>query len=58
MIGIDALWADAKLFERSLLGGEVLLIGGAAGVADRDHRHGGECTIKGSSIERIIVPSD
>ena len=56
MIGIDALRRDAELFERRLLGGEVLLVGRAPGVADCDRRHG-EVYDKGSPIEIIIVPS-
>ena len=36
VIGIDALRGNAELFEGRLLGGKVLPVGGAAGIADCD----------------------
>jgi len=40
VIDVDPLGGDTELFEGGLLGGEVLRVGGAAGVADQGHRHG------------------
>src|SRR4051812_34022720 len=44
-IHVDALGRDPKLFKSGPLGGEVLLISGAAGVADQGCGHGGKCTL-------------
>ena len=38
-IGIDAVLTDAELEQRIFLNGEVLAIGGAAGIADERVRH-------------------
>jgi len=35
VVGVDAVGGDAELFEGGFLGGEVLLVGGTAGVADQ-----------------------
>src|SRR3954453_14636868 len=40
-----ALGRDPKLFKSGPLGGEVLLISGAAGVADQGCGHGDKCTL-------------
>ena len=40
MVGVDAIGRDAELLKRGPLGGEVLLVGRAAGVADGDRGHG------------------
>src|SRR6476620_11148464 len=44
-IHVDALGRDAELFKSGPLGGEVLLISGAAGVADQGCGHGDKCTL-------------
>jgi hypothetical protein len=40
MVGVDTLRNHAELLQGGLLGGEVLLVGRAAGVADQDGGHG------------------
>ena len=57
MVGVDAVGGNAELFEGGFLGGEVLLIGGAAGVADQGCRHGEKCNAYGPLTDRVIVPA-
>jgi len=40
VVGVDPVGGNAELFEGGPLGGEVLLVGRAAGVADQGRRHG------------------
>ncbi len=54
---VDALSGDAELFEGGLLGGQVLLVGGAADVADQGGRLGQMCNGKPSLNDKVIVPS-
>ena len=44
VVKVDALLRDAELAEPVALGGEVLVVGGAAGVADQGLGHDPECT--------------
>ena len=44
VVKVDALLRDAELAGSVALGGEVLVVGGAAGVADQGLGHGRECT--------------
>src|SRR3954454_19617009 len=44
-VRVNALGRDPELFKGGLLGGEVLLVGGAAGVADQGRGHGDKCTL-------------
>ena len=44
VIGVDAIWDDAKLQERLALGGQLLPVGGTARVSDERCRHWGKCT--------------
>ncbi len=57
VIGVDALSGDAELFEGGLLGGQVLLVGRAAGVADQGGRHGQMCNGKPPPNDRVAVPA-
>ena len=45
MIGVDAILGDAKLQEGLALGGQILPVGGTAGVSDEGCRHGGSVRI-------------
>ena len=45
VIGVDAILGDAELREGLLLGGQVLPVGGTAGVSDECCRHGGSVRI-------------
>src|SRR4051794_38641830 len=47
VVGVDALGRDPEPLEGGLLGGEVLPVGRAAGVADRDRGHGGRARTLG-----------
>jgi hypothetical protein len=44
-VRVDALGRNPELFKGGPLGGEVLLVGGAAGVADQGRGHGDKCTL-------------
>ena len=64
VIGVDAILGDAELREGLLLGGQVLPVGGTAGVSDECCRHGGSVRI-GSRLRncfrtihmrRLLVP--
>lgn len=50
VIGVDPLRDDAEFFEGGLLRGEVLFVGGAAGVADQGRRHDRICTLAPPSM--------
>ena len=50
VIGVDAIGGHTQLRQRSLLGGEVLLVGRAAGVADQGHHHGRGVTLMAPSV--------
>ena len=47
MVGVDAVLGDAKIQECLTLGGQVLLVGGAASVSDERCRHERKCTDRG-----------
>jgi hypothetical protein len=44
VVKIDSIRGDAKAEQELALGGEVLFVGGAAGVADQGRGHARECT--------------
>jgi len=44
VVKVDAVWGDAEAEQELALGGEVLFVGGAAGVADQARGHRRECT--------------
>jgi hypothetical protein len=55
LVGVDALGGHPKLEQCLTLGGEVLLVGRAAGVADHHIRHELDCNAQGSFIAIFIV---
>src|SRR3546814_14637707 len=57
LVGVDAIGRDAEFDQRVLLGGKVLFVGGASGVADQRVCHGEICNVKGSLNAKDIVPS-
>jgi hypothetical protein len=44
VVEVDSIRGDAKAEQELALGGEVLFVGGAAGVANQGRGHGAECT--------------
>ena len=64
VIGVDGFLGDAKLQDRLSLGGQILPVGGTAGVSDEGCRHGGKCTDRVPpvqlfpyhSYETLLVP--
>ena len=55
VIGVDTIFGDAELQEGLSLGGQVLAVGGAAGVTDAGCGHGGSVRI-GSPCAIVTVP--
>jgi hypothetical protein len=55
VVKVDALLRDAELAGSVALGGEVLVVGGAAGVADQGLGHGRECTFSPPTIGIFAV---
>ena len=57
VIGVDPVGSNTELSKRGFLGGEVLFVGGAAGVADEGGRHGQMCNVKPPLNDRVVVLS-
>lgn len=45
VVGLDPLGVDAEFGESVDPGGEILSVGGAAGVSDQEFRHDQECSV-------------
>ncbi len=58
LIGVDAIGRHSELDQRLTLGGEVLLVGRTAGVADQHMRHERDCNVQGPLTAIFIVPID
>src|SRR6266705_6606155 len=53
VVEVDPLLGNAEFGQPLLLGGEVLFVGGAAGVADQGLGHGRGCTFSPDSCEKF-----
>ncbi len=57
LVGVDAIGRHPELDQRVALGGEVLLVGRAAGIADQHMRHERDCNVQGPLTAIFIVPT-
>lgn len=55
MVRVDVVSGDAELLEGGPLGGNVLLVGRAAGIADQGGHHNQLCNAYGSLSDNLLV---